>query len=149
MVDPSPLIYAGALGGLFVGSSLFTVWPHFQHKKNIEEQAHILKYVDQTTLTPEQKAIVAESKDTQSFFQGYKWRLIFGLIFGGVFAAAQVEGLLSGLVGEPSFFGVFLAAMTSSGFGTALIDLIRGTKERISPAVTAAVVANTTAAPAK
>lgn len=139
MVDVTPVVVAGAVGGLFVGSTLFTLWPHFQHKKNIEEQAHILKYVDQSTLTPEQKAILAEANDQQSFLQAYKWRLIFGLLFGTTFAAAQVEGLLRDFVGEPSFFGVFFAAMTSAGFGTALIDLVRGTRERISPAVTSVV----------
>jgi hypothetical protein len=139
MVDVSPIIYAGALGGLFVGSSLFTVWPYFQHKKNVEEQSQLLKYLDPANLTPEQKAIIAESKDQQNFFQAYKWRLSFGLIFGLVFASAQVQGFLQDLTGEPSFTAVFFTAMTSAGFGTALIDLIRGTKEKISPAVSAVV----------
>ena len=120
---------AGALviiGGLS-GSLLLTLFDYFRGKKAFEEQIDAIKAKPEANRTEEEKYLLSQENNQQSFFQEYKFRLGFGVIVGSVTVLSMFDSIVSGLKTDASALQVFIAGMTASGFFSAVADKIRQT----------------------
>ena len=108
------LAIAFAIFGAFLSSFLLTVIPYFRHRALVEEQADVLRQKDPETLTPEEKAIIAEADSPEGFLHKYRFRFLSGAITGVAVSLGAIVALAQQI---PE--GATIAIAFAIGFGLA------------------------------
>jgi len=112
---------AFAIIGAFLSSFFLTIIPFFRHRALVEEQADILRQKDPTTLTPEEKAIIAEADSPEGFLHKYRFRFLSGAVAGLSVALGAVVTLAGQIPEGASLWIAFALGFGIAGTATSLV----------------------------